>query len=120
MPTCVQQPVSFENTTMQQPVDPEKNEYQDELSRNCFNIQWLLFVLGWLLLIPSIVGIFLPLCNGRSRFPTRSYLIGWIANIVLSVLLVIIIIVASVVATRIYYSDSQLCYSVYYASYYNC
>ena len=118
MPAYVQQPVGLENTTMQQPVDLEKNESQNELSRSCFNIQWLLFVLGWLLLVPSIVGIFLPLCNGRPRFPTKSYFIGWIANIVLSVLLVIIIIVASVVATRVHYSGLQLC--AYYGLYNIC
>lgn len=81
----------------QQPIDVQ----QGTLHRNgCFNIQWLLFIFGWLILIPSIVAIFLPLCSGRPRFPSKSYLAGWVANIVLSVLQIVAIIVIIVVTTK--------------------
>ena len=49
-----------------------------------FNIQRLLFAMGFFFWIPSVVACFLPLCNKARRFPSKSYKAGWIANMVLA------------------------------------
>ncbi len=39
----------------------------------CFNEQWLLFILGLVLVVPSIVGALLPLCTRPRDFATRCH-----------------------------------------------
>ena len=39
----------------------------------CFNEQWLLFILGLVLVVPSIVGALLPLCTRPRCFATRCH-----------------------------------------------
>ncbi len=39
---------------------------------DCWNVQWLMFVLGWFFYVPFIVGAFLPLCT-NPRFPTSCH-----------------------------------------------
>jgi len=63
-----------------------------------FNIQWLLFVLGFFCWITSAVACFLPLCR-RPRFPSKSYKAGWIANMVLAFVVGAIMITLIVLAT---------------------
>jgi len=71
--------------TKSQPMTPNTTPMQQE---ECFNVQWLLFIIGFVVWPVSLVACFLPLCNGRggrSRFPTKCYKSGWIGNIVLSI-----------------------------------
>jgi hypothetical protein len=75
---------------------PNSNSF---LEGEGFNIQWLLFVLGFFCWITSVVACFLPLCR-RPRFPSKSYKAGWIANMVLasvSLALIITLIVIAIV-----------------------
>ncbi|KAG0560830.1 hypothetical protein KC19_9G016900 [Ceratodon purpureus] len=51
------------------------------MANECWNDQWLLFILGIWLYIPFIVAIFLPFCATDKR-SDHCYKIGWIANII--------------------------------------
>ena len=128
MPPYVQQPVDNGSSPaqIQQPagnsLPPQSQQksyrQQGTLHRDgCFNIQWLLFILGWLTTIPLIVAIFLPLCNGRPRFSSKSYLAGWVANIVLLILQIIAIIVLVVVVNKNNNSCGNTCTDQYGISY---
>ena len=83
----------------QKPYQQALNIQQDTHRDQCFNSQWLCFILGWLIFIPLIVGILLPLFS-KPRFPTKSYLVGWISNIILLVVEIIAIIVVAVVVSK--------------------
>jgi hypothetical protein len=96
---------------------PPSGLQMSDTHKDCFNIQWLLFIFGWVLLIPSIVAAFLPLCNGRKeKFPTKSYLAGWIANLVLLVIEIIVIIAvsATVSSTSCCDCNNNYCYGASY------
>ena len=116
-PAQIQQPAdnSLPPQGQQKPYQQPLNVQQGTLHRDgCFNIQWLLFIFGWLTTIPLIVAIFLPLCSGRPRFPSKSYLAGWVANIVLLILQIIAIIVIVVVVNK---NSCNTCYDALYNSY---
>jgi len=74
-------------------------EEQRVNQEQCFNVQWLLFVIGLFITPVAIVACFLPLCS-RPRFPTRCHKSGWIANIVLSILSVVAAVVLVVLQLK--------------------
>jgi len=90
---------------------PPNNSF---LEGDGFNIQWLLFVLGFFCWITSAVACFLPLCR-RPRFPSKSYKAGWIANMVLAFVTGAILI--TLIVLCIVYSVSIYPYGYYYGSY---
>jgi hypothetical protein len=51
---------------------PDDSNLLGQQNNRCWNIQWLLLILGVLFHIPSIVASFLPLCR-FPRFPNKSY-----------------------------------------------
>jgi len=103
-------PVSPTYTAASQPPMRTNQIGSDFNTQDGFNVQWLLFILGFFFYIPSIVGAFLPLCQ-TPRFPNQSYRGGWIANVVIaSVYSALWIILAATVGS----------YSRYYCSYYYC
>ncbi|CAK0782310.1 hypothetical protein CVIRNUC_005627 [Coccomyxa viridis] len=65
-------------------------------SGGCCNIQWVLFAFGWVTGIAWIFGLLAPLCNTQ-RLKNSSYKIGWLANTLMS------IVVIAVGITMIYY-----------------
>jgi hypothetical protein len=83
-----------------------------------FNIQWLLFVLGFFFWVTSVVGCFLPLCRpAAKRFPTKSYKAGWIANMVLSAVCLVLSVMLIALYTRVLnmaYQESSSQYPYYY------
>jgi heme/copper-type cytochrome/quinol oxidase subunit 2 len=94
------------------PMPPTPAPMQQE---ECFNVQWLLFIIGWFIWPVSLVACFLPLCTGRrgARFPTKCYKSGWIANVVLSivstalmVVLIVLVCTGAAVATGYSYRTS--------------
>jgi len=95
-PKC-QEPVIAQVT-----VPPNNHYYSSNnnsfMEGDGFNIQWLLFVLGFFCWITSLVACFLPLCR-KPRFPSKSYKAGWIANMVLAFLAGAILITVIVLST---------------------
>lgn len=82
------------------PILPNNQIPKVRRTEGCFNVQWLCLSIGWLTLVPLFVGAFLPLCS-QPRFPSKSYKIGWICNIVCGVVeILLIIVVIAVVASR--------------------
>jgi hypothetical protein len=86
----------------------------------CFNVQWLLFIIGFFIWPVSLVACFLPLCTGRrgARFPTKCHKSGWIANIVLTIIsiawmiaVIAILSASTAAATKSYYYGPSYRYS---------
>lgn len=69
---------------------------------SCFNMQWVLFILGWFFFFPAALGVILPACSrGRlSRDP--SYRLGWIGNCVLAALWILAAILTSILVHNSY------------------
>lgn len=61
--------------------------------------------LGWLFGVPWVVGAFFPMCR-KPRFQSRSAIVAWILNVVMSVVLIALIITAAVVASK-HHQDSD-------------
>ena len=57
---------------------PDDTNLLGQQNNRCWNVQWLLLILGVFFHIPSIVASFLPLCR-VPRFPNKSY--RWVALI---------------------------------------
>jgi len=59
---------------------------------NCFNEQWLTFILGLFFLIPFLIGILLPFLKVVDRFPTLSYQVVFCFNVLGFILYIVGII----------------------------
>ena len=69
-------PVSPTYTPASQPPVTTNQIGSDFNTQDGFNVQWLLFILGFFFYIPSIVGAFLPLCQVRMMGKRRERGVG--------------------------------------------
>jgi hypothetical protein len=70
----------------------------------CFNMQWVLFILGFFFFFPAALGVLLPFCQRGRLQRDPSYRLGWIGNCVLAALWILGAILSSILVHNQYRS----------------